>query len=265
MIQPIHIAPGAAEFPAALNRRLDEISSALEALAETTQAATSGRAAWAGTHLQRLSVRPAKLTPGTTWWETDRTVLYVVADNGAARVWQYASGRMRRALLNDKPGDLGAADDGFEFWADDFRHVWGWTGSAWEYLDTPSGIFVFTSLDPGTGWALCDGSTVTRSTSAGGSASVTLPDLRGAYAKGAAAYSATVVAATDGSITGSTGTTSPSGTINGPGTTVQSGTGATVAAVGGSVTVAAHSHPPGTLAVSGGEPAHADLLPYYRL
>lgn len=72
-----------------------------------------------------------------------------------------------------------AADVGFLYRATDFDRVYRWTGSAWE--DAPGqprrGMMVFADGSLGTGWHVCDGSSVSISTATGGTTSKTLPNF----------------------------------------------------------------------------------------
>ena len=163
------------------------------------------------------------------------------------------------------------------------------TFTDWEYApgDRVSGEIAWFTAGPGTGWALCDGAAVTRTTATAGTAAFTTPNLIGAYPKGGSTYSGTVVPAS-GSASGTTdaesghvhsvttnAVTSGIGDIDSPVYAISSGSGIntrnewhkhnvpgqTVTSAGGS----AHSHTISGLTLSGVEPAHVDLLPYYRL
>lgn len=267
-----------------------------------------------GTHKERIGdpadlahypgIPASTVRPGTWWYETDRTVLYqarLVQDPTAAPdappvpAWVYTSGVMRDVLAN-KPTDLGwiatnkSIDAGFLFYATDYAHTWRWTGTAWEYApgDRPSGEIGWFTAAPGTGWALCNGSAATRSTSVAGTAAFTTPNLIGAYAKGGSVYSGTLVGASAGAISGNTADESghthaidhdhPAFVSEAAAVSANLAAGSVGSVVaehrhaveipnytGSSGGGSAHQHGPGTLAVSAGEPAHVDLLPYFRL
>jgi hypothetical protein len=197
------------------------------------------------THANRLAKYPATDFPTASHFlESDRGVLY--RNTGSA--WVYESGIMRTATIADKPTALGTNDTGFLWFTADYKHTWRWLGSAWTYEDDPSGVFLYTDSDPGAGYHLCDGSTVTRTKSDATTASVTLPDERGgSLRKGAGAYSGTVNAAVAASLTGAPGAASagtPAGTVSQPTLTMDSYTPAgTVSAPSFSGTaLGEHSH-----------------------
>jgi hypothetical protein len=249
-----------------------------------------------GTHAERVSPTdpkydPANFRPGTWFWETDRTVLYQVrvvpvvpatVPPTSAPQWVYVTGTMRGLAVTDKPTDLGAYDAGFLFYAADYAHTWRWTGSTWQYApgDRASGEIAWFTVDPGTGWALCNGTSTFRTLGNATTSAITTPNLITAYAKGAAAYSPTVVPAS-GSVAG--GTTDPeSGHTHGVGTfttvadgvqtfAAQAGTSSYVntpshkhAITGASGAGSAHSHTLGALSITAVEPKHVDLMPYLR-
>jgi hypothetical protein len=163
--------------------------------------------------------------------------------------------------------------------------------TGWQYApgDRTSGEIGWFTANPGTGWRICDGTGTTRTLPDGTTAAFTTPNLIGAYAKGAATYTGAVVAGSGGTLSGTTGAEAththaithdhPLATSGGPGAglaEVSPGSGYLVAHsghihdvdiptyFGASEGGSAHSHDPGTLAVSAGEPAHVDLLPYFR-
>jgi len=238
-----------------------------------------------GTHAERVSPTdpkydPANFRPGTWFYETDRKILYQVRIVGDAPVWVYVAGTMRNTLAN-KPTDLGTNDTGFLFYATDYTHTWRWTGTTWEYApgDRASGEIAWFTADPGTGWKLCNGSSGTRTTATATTAAVATPNLIGVYAKGAGVYTGGVVAGTNGTLSGSTDTVvdhahgvainsgAPSDLI-----TVQGGSSWSVpstthwhAVNGNTGAGGGHSHTLGAVTMSGVEPAHVDLLPYFRL
>lgn len=209
-----------------------------------------------GTHAERLLRDPLSIEQGSQFYESDRDALYQVQGG----VWQWVAGCMRGTLSPDqKPSDLGTDDANFLFYSTDFQHIYRWDGSAWAYAtecgEIGSAYVVMRIGAPATGvWQLCDGSTVTRSTSTGGTSSITVPNLVNNYPKGSNAYTGAVVAATAPTISGNTGagtahthgTSSlgtdgqsagtPSGSVSSSAgapsltTAVQSGVGATVAA-----------------------------------
>jgi hypothetical protein len=259
-----------------------------------------------GTHADRIDEKndPAQYRPGTWFYETDRTVLYQVRIVDVAAVpptspptftqeprWVYVAGTMRGLAVTNKPTDLGAYDTGFLFYAADYAHTWRWTGSTWQYApgDRASGEIAWFTVDPGTGWALCNGTSTFRTLGNATTSAITTPNLITAYAKGAAAYSPAVVPAS-GSVSG--GTTDPESghthSIAHDHPSFASGDGAVGASPattganfyasiyththtidvpaysGASGAGSAHSHTLGALSITAVEPKHVDLMPYLR-
>jgi hypothetical protein len=86
------------------------------------------------THADRLALHAAMQSrPGALAWETDRTVWYIIRVIGGVKVWRYLGGRMVGDFA-DRPADLGVDDEGFEFEAEDYSHVWRWSGTAWAVI-----------------------------------------------------------------------------------------------------------------------------------
>lgn len=308
MLSPVLTPPSDPDFLHVLNRRLEDLSTAFESLkaqqsvattaTTATPAATDTAAAvgslistTGGTRKQRLVYVPQQLTAGSTWWETDRQVLYVVQLVNAAHSWQYLAGTMR-GTLSAKPTDLTTADAGLLYFATDYARTFRWTGSAWENApgETAQGAISFFDGNPGTGWSIADGTTTTFSTATAGTTSKAKPNVVGAYIKGASTYTGTQTAAS-GSISGSTATESghthsidhdhAAVSSDGPSglTALNYTSGASLlnvatthahnvdlpAFTGTSGSGSAHSHGVGTLALSGVEPAHISGIPYVRL
>jgi hypothetical protein len=244
-----------------------------------------------GTHADRIDDKndPAQYRPGTWFYETDRTVLYQVRIVSDEPQWVYVTGTMRGLAVTDKPTDLGAYDTGFLFYAADYAHTWRWTGSTWQYApgDRASGEIAWFTVDPGTGWALCNGTSTFRTLGNATTSAITTPNLITAYAKGAAAYSPTVVPAS-GSVAG--GTTNPESghthaidhdhpAFQSAETTVDNAFNSgpydgvaqhhkhtidVPAFSGTSGAGSAHSHTLGALSITAVEPKHVDLMPYLR-
>ena len=249
---------------------------------------------------------PEKFRMGTFFFETDRKILYqarlVPLIDPAhptdppvpVACWVYISGTMRNTLAN-KPTDLGPTwtnrsdDTGFLFYGTDYTHTWRWTGTAWEYApgDRASGEIAWFTADPGTGWKLCNGTNTDRSNPNATTTLVATPNLIGVYPKGAGTYTGSVVAASSGTMSGSTGDesshthginhdhplvtsaeTTYNSTFAGGGFEGVSGHHAHNVDLppytGTSGAGSAHHHDAGSLSVSGAEPAHVDLLPYFR-
>lgn len=163
-----------------------------------------------GTHAQRIAVTftPPTLYPtGSTFYETDRGLLYMVISGN----WTYLSGTysLAQAGLAAVATGLGTHDSGLLVNVTDFAHILQWSGSAWGWGpgESGSGYFQDFAIAPtGAGWHICDGSFVGYLTAAGAAVGVTLPNTASpfAYRKGAAAYSATVVLPVVPTIAGST-------------------------------------------------------------
>lgn len=237
-----------------------------------------------GTHAERVDDYAAADWPdGTLFYEDDRNTYYL--SFGAAWVWVF--GEMRGTLSPDqKPAGLGADDDGFLFYSTDFAHLYRWDAAdnrwyyATEYGDHGSGWITWQTAPPNTrgaaGWVLANGATVTRSTGLGSTASVTLPNLVGAFIKGAAAYTGALISAVAPGLTGSTAAagdhshtvqvTVTAESAGGGGVGGAQNVGADQVHTGVTDVEGAHTHGKGTLAVDAtGQPAHVQLLPYYRL
>jgi hypothetical protein len=196
-----------------------------------------------------------------------------------SRIWR-SSGP-----LAELPRTLKAADEGYRYEETDYGHIYRWTGTAWGYApeDRRSGEVAFFIEDPGDGWQICDGSSVTRTNSDGTTGSVTVPDLIGSYIKGGATYDGSVIAAVPAEISGETANESshthtvPENVANansGDYAEVSAGTGTFVQLVSHTHVVpeietepgGAHKHGVGTLENDDtGEPQHVELLPYFRL
>lgn len=162
-------------------------------------------------HANRATSYPAGNYPvGSLFYETDRTILYVVTVSGGANVWTYATGVSYQALAS-LPADLGANDSGYLAWTTDYSHLFRWTGSAWTWGpgDAGSGFYqLFEAAPSGYGtlaWQIMDGSTVARANSDGTTSNVTLDDLTtAAYLKGGITSAA--VAAASGLVGSTTAT-----------------------------------------------------------
>jgi len=126
------------------------------------------------THANRLANYPAaNYAEGTTFFETDRTVVYII-QSGA---WVFWSGAMAGQLA-DLPNDLGGGDAGFHFQCLDFKHLYKWAGSTWNFDPNDPGSGFLTVAGPGFFiadglYGLCDGSTYTVAQGDGTTTSVT--------------------------------------------------------------------------------------------
>lgn len=229
-----------------------------------------------GTHAQRLARNPSSVPTGMLFYETDRRAIYLAY--GTPQVWNWIHNAPLGGLLDpdQKPTDLGVLDIGFHFYATDFNRSYAWTGAAWADAllygaDTRGMILWFDDVVlPTDGWALCDGSVVTRTTPTGGiDPAYTTPDLitdarfiravAGAT-RGVGGSATTHTHPVDPPSTASGG---PSGTVE-----VQSGAGTTVADDTHTHAVDIASFTSGTPSGAGGDdalPPYMNMRPYVRL
>lgn len=245
-----------------------------------------------------------------TFGDADTNFLFSASDRGyqtwyagtSAWVLLEGVGGPTRGVIGSITGSLTADDAGYLYYATDFDRVYRWTGSAYE--DAPGeprrGEITYWQDDllPGTGYALCDGGSYTRSTSTGGTTSWSTPNLTGSNrfirsvsgtTGGGGGNATTHTHAIDPPNTTSAGpstaTTSGPSTndTSGPGTTteVQSGTGVTVASAVHIHTMGNHTHDrsethdvniasftSGAPSGTGGDdalPKYLNLRPYARL
>lgn len=205
--------------------------------------------------------------------------------------WRYFHGTMRDTFAN-APADLATDDVGFLFFVTtgtagvEYYHLARWTGSAWEAAEGErwGGYFSYFLRPPiEKGWQSVNGATTKYLDITAGAlaeAAITLPnETAGVYRKTAAAYTGVVAAAVPAGITGSTATEGSH--THGAGTLATGAPSAATNVTAGGVAVAssththtlsgstaagsAHSHGVGTLANDGtAEPAHLDVLPYFR-
>lgn len=125
--------------------------------------------------------RPSDLTTtdeGFQFYAADTTVLY--AWDGASWYLRAQAAPFSGTLDPDTKPTLGSEDTGFLFYATDFNRVYAWGGAAWG--DAPGEddrlyVVDFADTPEHAGWALCDGGTADMSTAAGGTTSVSIPDL----------------------------------------------------------------------------------------
>ena len=244
-IPPDLIPKGQEDLFKVIQQRLES----LEGGSSSSSTTRSASGSYSGSHKQRLTIRPGSQPVGTTFFEEERSVFYTVTETtGAGRIWRYTAGVMRGTLYptDQKPTGLdNKGDVGFMFYSTDFLHTYRWSGSAWELVDAMEpGITVFSERTLGSGWKVMDGTgnPVRLSTPSGGTVTQTLPNLVGAFFKGAAAAATTVTAGV--------GVTSAAA-----GSTVQV---ATSTSSGVFLPLSSHQH-------AETEYAHADAIPYMRL
>lgn len=229
---------------------LDQVRALIAAVDVTTTTTTAGSGIRIGTFAQRGTAQ----VRGSLFAASDRNYVVWGSDGSS---WRYLAGVQSGTLDPDMKPTLTTADAGYLFASTDFDRVYRWSGSAW--ADAPGqptrGMIVYFEDDllPGAWWALCDGSTVDRSTTTGGTNSLTLPDLTTDNR-----FLRSVAGATAG--TGGAATVNPPSTDSGSNSAtqeVQSGTGVTVAAE-------PHIHAV-DLAALATVPPYFDARPYMRL
>jgi hypothetical protein len=168
------------------------------------------------THANRLALYPAANSPvGTLFWETDRTVLYILEENAGVLSWEYAAGMYSAAFAN-RPTDLGTSDAGFLYFPSVYIHICRWSGSGWAITDGGGGYIVDSLVALGAGFILCDGAATTYLTLSGADlaeTAITPADenggAAGVYHESIAAGPGTILAATAPGISGSTANTTP--------------------------------------------------------
>ncbi len=242
----------------------------------------SGVSIQVGTHANRGVVDTSTLAVGDLYLETDRVAVYEWTATGWLFIGNFYSPMDVTLSPNTKPADLGAADVGFWIWSTDFARGYKWTGAAWaedNHNDSRYQIGMFAVAPDQNGWTICDGSTISRSTTTGGVTNYTTPDLitanrflRAANAAGGTGGAATHTHAVDPPSTASSGptpnvTSAPSATE----TVDNDLIGSTVAV--GSAThthdLGAHTHTTDIASFTSGSasslPPYYDCLPYIRI
>ena len=208
----------------------------------------------------------------------DRGFLFIASDRGdhvwrkTGDVWVLVEGMggPTRGTLANITTSLGTDDEGYVYHATDFDRTYRWSGSAW--ADVPGGEtrlqIVYFNTSPAAWWALCDGSTVTRSTGVGGSTSYVTPNLT---TGNRFIRSSTSAGTTGGSATTHTHPIDPPSTTSGAisnNVAVQSGAGTVVAADPHTHAVDIASFASGTPSGTSGDdalPPYMNLMPYVRL
>lgn len=157
----------------------------------------------------------------------------------------------------------------------DFAHWLYSDGTSWSFADEGSGYIMFFTTAPGVGWALCNGSSTTYLKGDGTTSSITLPNLSGspAYPKSASSYTGSVVASNIGvsntlgitdTIAVSNGTLAVNKTTNFQGQNGNYYLEIIDVTLSGSVSKTGTVSLSGSVTSTGSDPAHIDLLPYFR-
>ena len=106
------------------------------------------------THANRLANYPAAnyVAGSQLFYETDRTVLYIVDTISGTNQWIYLSGVMEDADagLANLPNDLTSHDSGFLYRSTTFYRVWLWNGTAWHYFESGLGAGAEVTVHGGT-------------------------------------------------------------------------------------------------------------------
>lgn len=145
-----------------------------------TVKAAAGVKSWtraAGVYRSVFANRPADLganDAGFQFFTSDRNIWSAWDGSG----WVYLAG-VQIAYLANIPTPT-ASEVGYRFHVFDYDHVLRWTGTGWTWApedQTRPGTIWLGASDPGTGWQLCNGSTVNVLNANGTTASVTVPNL----------------------------------------------------------------------------------------
>jgi len=159
----------------------DDLKSVFDQLAASVT--TSIQAIQEGTHALRVSLAPESL-PHTLFIETDRN--RVVYESDGAH-WRWFSGTINTTLgvgIAGLASSLGTYDAGLLAYAAAFDRTFQWTGTAFLEINARDrSIHMFAENPVTTGYALCDGSSVTRSRPDGSTYSWATPNLSGLYPK----------------------------------------------------------------------------------
>jgi len=198
------------------------------------------------TRANRIAHYPAASYPlHTLFYETDTTLIYIVALVLGVHTWVYFSGTysITQPYIAGFIMGLNTPDTGLLMWVSDYNHILQWNGAQliWAPGELGSDYFVFGPAMTAVGWVPANGVNVSYLKKDGTTGNRTLPDLVGnaAFLQSAAAYSAAVNAAT-----------SPNDS--------DAGVLVTVAGSGTLVALNPHKHP-GTL------PANVNIPVYYRI
>lgn len=237
---------------------------------------------------------PLSYQPGTQFVISNRSaVTYIIEALAGVNTWVYYAGTYIAALASLPTtgfdgAALGTNDAGLLFGEIAvYNHVIRWDGAVWYWGPGEPGSGagpVLHEIDPGIGWALYDGSTVTYLKADGTTGSVALPDLTSAgalaaFLKGGGTNSGPTAA----SAPGVTGSTASGNAVIAPVTATTTAESSDLIFFGGvttpltaagqnhthdvtvSPTDSGHTHAKGTLAVDAtGEPRKLVRRPFFR-
>lgn len=147
------------------------------------------------THANRIALaayNPTKLPTGSMFWETDRTLLYIVQGTFGSGHWEYALGTysLNQSAVAGVVAGLTSFDTNLLLNVADYDHILAWNGTnlLWGPGEQGSGAGPLPfEIDPtGVGWHLYDGTAnVPYLKSDGSLGTVTLPNLSGTSPTGA--------------------------------------------------------------------------------
>ncbi len=170
----------------------------LKVVVDTVAAASAGSAGTAileGSHAARLALYPAVDNPESIYIETDRNRVMYISDGVN---WNYQGGTIITTLAGMLAiaAGLGIHDKNLTFYSVLFDRTYQWDGTAIGEINARDRSIHMCAEAPSTaGYALCDGSTVTRSRPDGTTYSWVTPDLTGLYPKFESSYSGVAGAA----------------------------------------------------------------------
>ena len=201
------------------------------------------------------------------FFETDRELVYQCQMVSGVPAWVYVAGVGGVTGPGSLPSDLGTNDIGVLYRETQYRHLYYWSGAAWVFAPGDAGAgYIVPSLtggapfNSGSAWQVCDGSTVAVSKGDGTTTNITTPNLTTGVTFIAAAGSQSGPNAASAPTYVSNPVTSG---VDSASTTVQSGSGATVAAHTHTHSVTQSAINPPTVA-NGGLPANMQLVWYMR-
>jgi hypothetical protein len=128
----------------------------------------------------RANYDATKLPLGSTYFETDTTLIYTVQSVGGVNVWLFYSGYWARtqAQVPGVGATLGPNDNDLRIRTTDTQHVYIWTGAVWHFDGEGSGFYTISGTGTypfgGTSatWGIANGSTYAVSQDDGTTANV---------------------------------------------------------------------------------------------
>lgn len=173
----------------------DKLKVRFDEVAATAGAGSGAAVILEGSHAARLASFPAAANPETIYIETDRNRVMYISDGVN---WNYQGGTIITTLAGmiAITAGLGAHDKNLTFYSVLFDRTYQWDGTAIGEINARDrSIHMFAEAPSTAGYALCDGSTVTRSRPDGTTYSWATPNLTGLYPKFGSSYSGVAGAA----------------------------------------------------------------------